>query len=415
MHNTEIKQPRAILGCVNTEEFDVNYSLKELENLCKTLNMEIVATIVQNKDKVERGTYFGKGKLDEIRDLGESVEADYIVVDCELTANQMRNIEEVTKLSVLDRTTVILDIFAQNAITKEGKIQVELAQYKYRLPRLSGYGEKLSRLGGGIGTRGPGETKLETDKRHIRSRIHKLEEDLSEIVKQRQATTKQRQKNKIKTVAIVGYTNVGKSTLLNTLTFANVLEENKLFATLDPTARKYNLPNNTTVVIIDTVGFISRLPHHLVASFKSTLEIAQSADLILNILDATSPYLAEQIDITENILKDIKADGIDKVYAINKIDKISINEASQLVLPSNCTHISAKKGDGLNELIEKIQSILCENYVTITVLIPFENGALVSFLKENVNILEEEYKENGVYFKMEIEDTLKYKVSDFII
>lgn len=415
MYNTEEKQVTAILGSVNTNEFDVEYSLEELCNLCESLNMEVVSTIVQNKEKIESATYFGKGKLLEIKELGEKLEADYIVVDCELTANQMRNIEESTGLLVLDRTTIILDIFAKNAVTREGKIQVELAQYKYRLPRLKGFGEQLSRLGAGIGTRGPGETKLETDKRHIRARIQKLEEDLKEVVKQRKATTKQREKSNIKTVAIVGYTNVGKSTLLNTLTDANVLEENKLFATLDTTARKYTLPNKTSIIVIDTVGFISRLPHHLVASFKSTLEVSKSADLIVNVLDATSPYLKEQIEITDSILKDIKADSIRKLYVVNKIDKVSEDEKLRLILPSGCLNISAKKNIGLDTLIENIQDVLCDNFVMLDLLIPFSNGSVVNFLKENTSILVEEYKDNGYYFKLVMEDTLKYKVEEFII
>ncbi|MGL5973172.1 MAG: GTPase HflX [Oscillospiraceae bacterium] len=417
MHDTEIKETKAILAAVDTKSYDIQYSMEELVNLCQSVNITVIAETVQNREKVDNALYFGKGFLENIKEKNEVLEADYIIIDDELTANQMRNIEDLTGLSVLDRTTVILDIFAKNATTKEGKIQIELAQYKYRLPRLKGFGVQLSRLGAGVGARGPGETKLETDRRHIDNRVTKLKQQLEEIHKQRQNKSKQREKNNIKTVAIVGYTNVGKSTLLNKLTDANVLEENKLFATLDTTAKKYLLPNNTKIILIDTVGFISRLPHHLVESFKSTLEIAKSADLILNILDATSPYLSEQIEITENILKDIGADNIQKLYTVNKYDLLEdINGLDQkLYQINNFIKISAKTGDGLINLVNEIENKLSDNIVKAKILLPFSNGEILNFLKENSNIVNEIYDENGISIEVLIQDHFFYKIKPFLV
>ncbi|MBQ4153285.1 MAG: GTPase HflX, partial [Oscillospiraceae bacterium] len=288
------KTTKAVLICADIGEYDATQSLAELEELAATAEAETVAKVIQKRDTYDKATCIGTGRLEEVTAFCSENEVDLLIFDNELTATQTRNIEDITGVRAIDRTTLILDIFAQRARSKEGRLQVELAQQKYRLPRLAGMGTVLSRLGGGIGTRGPGETRLETDKRHIRRRIQTLEEELEEIEKQRALRRKRRKKDNILSVAIVGYTNVGKSTLLNGLTDAGVLAENKLFATLDPTARALLLPDDRQVLLIDTVGLIRRLPHHLVEAFHSTLEEATNADLILHVCDISSENAEEQ-------------------------------------------------------------------------------------------------------------------------
>lgn len=288
LKSNEEKVTRAVLISVNTGEYDADTSLLELVELAKTAGAETVATVMQNLDRPETATYVGKGKLLEISEFCESQEIDLLIFDSELSPTQIRNIEEETGVRVIDRTMLILDIFAMRARSKEGKLQVELAQLKYMMPRLTGMGTAMSRLGGGIGTRGPGETKLETDRRHIRRRMETLKEQLKDVEHHREQLRKRRRKDNVITVAIVGYTNAGKSTLMNYLTDAGVLAENKLFATLDPTSRALKLPNGVTVMLIDTVGLVRRLPHHLVDAFRSTLEEAAEADIILNVCDVSS-------------------------------------------------------------------------------------------------------------------------------
>jgi GTP-binding protein HflX len=288
-NKTEDLPVKAVLACVDTGEFDAEVSINELAELADTANAEVVGTIIQKRPAYDPATCMGAGRLEELKEQLEALEAELVIFDHELTGVQVRNIEQILDVRVIDRTTLILDIFAQRARTKEGKLQVELAQQKYRLPRLTGMGTALSRLGGGIGTRGPGETKLETDKRHIRKRISYLEAELEELKKHRSFSRSRRKKDGVLCAAIVGYTNVGKSTLLNALTDAGVLAENKLFATLDITSRAIELPDGRSVMLVDTVGLIRRLPHNLVEAFKSTLEEAAAADLILNVQDLSSP------------------------------------------------------------------------------------------------------------------------------
>ena len=300
------QQPEvAVLVCVDFDQYDPESSLDELEELAKTAGAQVIARMTQKRDKPDNATYIGSGKLEELKSFCEDNEVDLLIFDAELSPSQTRNIEDETGVRVVDRTTLILDIFAGRAVSGEGKLQVELAQLKYSLPRLTGKGIQLSRLGGGIGTRGPGETKLESDRRHIRRRISTLEEQLEGLEKRRGNLRSRRAKDGIQTVAIVGYTNAGKSTLMNTLTEAGVLAEDKLFATLDPTSRGLDLPDGRRVMLIDTVGLIRRLPHHLVEAFKSTLEEAASATVILNVCDASSDECAEHLRVTADLLTEL--------------------------------------------------------------------------------------------------------------
>ena len=303
----KIEQERAVLVSVDTGEFDVDSSLAELTELARTAGAEVICEMTQKREAPEPGTYLGKGKLEELSEYCEAEKPDLVIIDGELSPAQQRNIENFTDTRVIDRTTLILDIFAQRALSGEGKLQVELAQLKYALPRLGGKGASMSRLGGGIGTRGPGETKLETDKRHIRRQIAALTEDLKALDERRTRHRERRKKDGVVTVALVGYTNAGKSTIMNTLTDAGVLAENKLFATLDPTARALTLPDGSTVQLIDTVGFIRRLPHKLVEAFKSTLDEAVDANVILNICDASSDECAEHYRVTMELLEELDA------------------------------------------------------------------------------------------------------------
>ena len=297
---------RAVLLAVETGEYDVNVSLDELSELARTAGAETAAKVSQRRSAYDPATCVGSGSLEEVKIFCQNDGANLIIFDGELTASQVRNIENATGVEVIDRTTLILDIFAQRAVTSAGRLQVELAQQKYRLPRLGGKGNVLSRLGGGIGTRGPGETQLETDRRHVRRRISALEKQLKELESQRDLLRSRRKKNGVPCVAIVGYTNVGKSTLLNSLTNAGVLAEDKLFATLDPTARALSLPDGRTVMLIDTVGLVRRLPHQLVEAFHSTLEEALQADLLLNVCDVSSPDVQEQVAVTENVIRELR-------------------------------------------------------------------------------------------------------------
>ncbi len=316
------------------------------------------------------------------------------------------------KTRVIDRTVLILDIFAKNARSGEGKLQVELAQLKYSLPRLSGQGTSMSRLGGGIGTRGPGETKLESDKRHIRRRIHTLEENLKELSKRRERHRERRKKDGIITAAIVGYTNAGKSTLLNTLTDANVLAENKLFATLDPTARAIRLPDGNEVMLIDTVGFISRLPHFLVEAFKSTLEEATNADILIILCDASDSECEEQLTVTKEILKELGGEEKPMITVYNKCD---IAESYLLPVTRNTVKISALKGIGIDSLLECIADNMPKNKKRVLLLMPFSEGALANEVRKNSRILKEEYRADGIFFDAITDVSIMYKILDYIV
>ncbi len=392
--NKTKEQPvKAILASVDTGEFNAESSIEELAELAETANAEIVGVIIQKKDSYDSATCMGAGRLEELKGQLEELRAELVIFDHELTGVQVRNIENIIDVRVIDRTTLILDIFAQRARTKEGKLQVELAQQKYRLPRLTGMGTSLSRLGGGIGTRGPGETKLETDKRHIRKRISYLEVELEDIKKHRNFSRSRRRKDGVLCAAIVGYTNVGKSTLLNALTNAGVLAEDKLFATLDITSRSLELSDGRSVMLIDTVGLIRRLPHNLVEAFKSTLEEAASADIILNVQDLSSPEQEEQAEVTRKLLSELGCDGIPQINVMNKVDA-ALNPDT-VFEDSLTVAISAKHHQGFERLLKCIAENLPETAKRMKLLIPYDKTSLIGKIRLEGKIFSEEYIENG--------------------
>ena len=387
------KTEKALLISVDTGNFDAEASIEELTLLAESAGAVVEGKIIQKRPTPDTATYIGKGKLSEAELFCHNMEIDLIICDSELTPSQIRNIENITDVRVIDRTQLILDIFALRAKSREGKLQVELAQMKYALPRLTGKGIALSRLGGGIGTRGPGESKLESDRRHIMRRIKSLEEQLLEIEKRRTLLKNRRIKTGVTTVALVGYTNAGKSTLMNTLTSAGVLVEDKLFATLDPTSRKLILPNNQEVMLIDTVGFVSRLPHNLVESFKSTLEEAATANIILNVCDASDEKCTEHIEITNNILKDLGCDGENIITVMNKCDK-----ATNIfdVLPFGKTvMISALTGENIPLLLKEIEKALCHKSIKLKMIIPYSDGGILNEIRNIGKIIDEKYIDNG--------------------
>lgn len=392
--NKTKEQPvKAILASVDTGEFNAESSIEELAELAETANAEVVGVIIQKKDSYDSATCMGAGRLEELKGQLEELRAELVIFDHELTGVQVRNIENIIDVRVIDRTTLILDIFAQRARTKEGKLQVELAQQKYRLPRLTGMGTSLSRLGGGIGTRGPGETKLETDKRHIRKRISYLEAELEDLKKHRNFSRSRRRKDGVLCAAIVGYTNVGKSTLLNALTNAGVLAEDKLFATLDITSRSLELPDGRSVMLIDTVGLIRRLPHNLVEAFKSTLEEAASADIILNVQDLSSPEQEEQAEVTRKLLSELGCDGIPQINVMNKVDA-ALNPDT-VFEDSLTVAISAKHHQGFERLLKCIAENLPETAKRMKLLIPYDKTSLIGKIRLEGKIFSEEYIENG--------------------
>lgn len=411
-HNSDEKE-RCILVSVDTGYFDAELSINELEQLAETAGAEVYGKMIQKRDKPENTTYIGEGKLYELRDMCKAAEIDLLIFDGELTPSQQRNIEYFTDVRTIDRTTLILDIFALNARTGEGKLQVELAQLKYMLPRLSGKGTSMSRLGGGIGTRGPGESKLESDRRHIRRRIKSLEDSLDNVVKRRTLLHKRREKTGVTTVAIVGYTNAGKSTLLNALTDAGVLTENKLFATLDPTSRALKLPDGRSVILVDTVGFISRLPHSLVESFKSTLEEVVYADLILNVCDASNPDYEQQIDVTLDTIKELGASDKPVLTVFNKCDLTK--NLHFFSLDRNTVRISAKTGEGLPALLEKIASMLENTRRRVKLIIPYSDGNLTSRIRNEGELISEEYTPDGIMLDAVLDSGFLNLVKDYII
>ncbi len=393
MYENKEEIQRAVLAAADTGEYDIDVSLAELAELAKTAGAEVLATVTQKRDAPDNATCLGSGRLAELCDFCEKNEANLVIFDHELSAAQIRNIEEIVKVRVIDRTMLILDIFALRAVSKEGKVQVELAQQRYRLPRLLGLGTQLSRLGGGIGTRGPGETKLEADRRHIRRRISFLEEELRELTRQREDLRKRRKKNGVLTAAIVGYTNVGKSTLLNALTDAGVLAEDKLFATLDPTARALKLPDGRNIVLIDTVGLIRRLPHQLIEAFKSTLEEAAGADIILNVCDITSSETQTQLEVTRTLLEEIGASDIPVLTVYNKCDLVF---EKPLPINGSRVFISAKTGEGFDEMLKTVAATLKETTRRLRVTIPYAEGGLAAQVRTEGKLLEESFHEGGI-------------------
>ncbi len=413
MYENEIKQEKALLVSVDTGEFDAEVSIDELEELAHTAGAEVVGKVIQKKQAIEKATFVGVGKLAEIVAFCKVQEVDLLIFDSELSPSQQRNLEKVTSVRVIDRTMLILDIFASRARTSEGKLQVELAQLKYSLPRLAGQGTALSRLGGGIGTRGPGETKLESDKRHIRRRIQKLEEELKTLEKRRGQIRKRREKDGVQTVAIVGYTNAGKSTLMNALTDAGVLAENKLFATLDPTSRALILPDGRQVMLIDTVGLIRRLPHKLVEAFKSTLEEAVDATVILNVCDASDEHSAEHLEVTKRLLSELGCEGKPIISVMNKCDLVG--DIYSMPTFGKTVMISALKEKGFDELLLAIQNELPPTRRKAQLLIPFSMGAVAARIRNEGVVLQEEYKENGLYMNVIADISLLDSIKDYIL
>lgn len=395
MIETEAKRPRVLLAAVDTGEYDAEQSLDELEELADTAGADTAARIVQKRPAFDSATCIGPGRLEEMAQLCQSGDIDQIIFDHELTATQIRNIEDACGVHIIDRTMLILDIFAQRATTHEGRLQVELAQQRYRLPRLAGMGIQLSRLGGGIGTRGPGETKLETDKRHIRTRISNLSAELKEIEKRRTYARSRRKKDGVLVCAIVGYTNVGKSTLLNLLTDAGVLAENKLFATLETTSRAIELPDGRSLMLVDTVGLIRRLPHHLVEAFKSTLEEAANADVILHICDASAENCEEQAQVTLDLLSELGCDGIPVVTVFNKCDLLP-EELAFAPETRNAVLISAKENRGMDQLLAALAKALPDPARRMRLLLPFSQGGLLNEIRSSGKLFSEEYTPDGV-------------------
>lgn len=382
----------AVLAGIDTGEYDAEYSMRELEGLAEASGALVAAVMIKKRRELEAATLLGSGAMAELREICRANEADLLIFDCELTPSQQRNIADLTDTAVIDRTMLILDIFAQRARSSEGRIQVELAQLKYMLPRLSGKGMSLSRLGGGIGTRGPGETKLETDRRHVRRRIESLEGKLRTIEKQRKRIRERRRHDGFQTVALVGYTNAGKSTLMNALTDAGVLVKDQLFATLDPTARALTLPDKKTVILIDTVGFISRLPHQLVQAFRSTLEVAADADLILDVCDASDPMARSQAEVTHGLLEELGCAGVPVIHVMNKCDRLESPE--ELLSMRDCVMVSALSGAGLDGLLQKISDLLGA-YSRVCFFVPFAEGGKLARIREQCAVLEESYTPEG--------------------
>lgn len=391
--NTVKEITRAVLVSADTGEFDAERSLDELEVLSRTAGVEVAARVTQKRPAQDSATVIGSGRLEQLAEEAKALDVNLIIFDCELTANQTRNIEKILDIRVIDRTTLILDIFAGRAVTKEGRLQVELAQQKYRLPRLAGKGVELSRLGGGIGTRGPGESKLETDKRHIRRRIETLEAELKELERRRELHRARRKKDNVLSAAIVGYTNVGKSTLLNALTDAGVLAENKLFATLDITSRAIELPDGRSVLLIDTVGLIRRLPHNLVEAFKSTLEEAAAADIIINLIDISAEDGYEQAQVTAELLEELGCGAIPRIDVLNKCDLLP--EAENIKCDERTVKISAKQKKGFDELLECIARNLPETSVRGKFVIPYDKTGILNTIRIDGKILSEEYLPEG--------------------
>ena len=414
IYETAQKPERVILVGVNEggDEKEVRESLDELGELVKTAGAEPVAVLVQNREKIHPGTYIGKGKIEELRNAISLSQATGIVCDDELSPAQLKNLEQELETKVMDRTLIILDIFAGRAMTREGKIQVELAQLKYRASRLVGLRSSLSRLGGGIGTRGPGEKKLEIDRRLINDRISVLRREVEELKNHRSLAREKRSRNPIPVVAIVGYTNAGKSTLLNTLTDAGILAEDKLFATLDPTTRNYKLPGGQEVLLTDTVGFIRKLPHHLIDAFRSTLEEARYADLILHVVDSSSEQMDAHMDIVYETLKNLDVRDKQIITFFNKMDKLPEN-ADRIFKDLRADRTvcgSIKENQGLQELVDVLEKMISERSIYVEKVIPYAEAGKIQLIRQYGQLLGEEYTEGGIAIKAYIPGELEGRI-----
>ena len=413
---------KAILVGVQLGE-DISYSMEELKGLCEAASVESIGMVIQNMERPNSATLVGSGKVEEIRELVANMDADLVVFNDELSGMQLRNLEDAIGVRVIDRVILILDIFAKRATSREGKLQVELAQLKYRIPRLTGFGKSLSRLGGGIGTRGPGEKKLETDRRHIERRIYDIKEELDSIKRNRETQKKRREKNEIPVVALVGYTNSGKSALMNRIltgTFnedKKVFEENMLFATLDTYQRRVDLDKNRSFILVDTIGFVSRLPHLLIDAFKSTLEIVTEADLLIHVIDTSYENSDFQAEVTERVLKEIGAGSKDKIKAFNKVDLVGDKETMTVKgTGKDSFFISAKYDIGIDELMEAVNSKIFGDMVRAKLLIPYTRGDVSSYIQSKATVYSIEYDEKGTILDCELkgQDYGKYKEFELI-
>lgn len=403
------------------DNIDINESMEELKELTKAAGAEVVGSLIQNRQSKDSTYYVGKGKVEEIKAYSDSLGATMVIFNDELSGAHIRNIEEVVGIKIIDRTTLILDIFAQRALSKEGKLQVELAQLKYRLPRLYGMGGQMSRTGAGIGTRGPGEQKLEIDKRNILNKAADIRRELKEFKKNRETQRVQRLKSNLPIVALVGYTNAGKSTLLNELIKTHkdynkekeVMAKDMLFATLDVTLRKAILPNKKEFLVVDTVGFVSKLPHDLVEAFKATLEEVKYADLILHVIDATNSSYELQKNTTESVLKELNVTDKPIILVYNKIDKLELD-----IYPKNredIIYISAKKGINMDKLLDMIQKAVMKNTYNVSLLIPYDKGHIFSKIKDKYNVDEFEYVEEGTKLRVSLDEEDYNTYKEYII
>ncbi len=417
MFETEKDIEKVILVGIDTGEgeFDAESCIEELGDLAKTAGAEVLGSLIQRREGVHHSLYLGKGKLEELKGYAEELGATGIICDDELSPNQIKNMEAVLGLKVMNRTLVILDIFAQRAASAEGKVQVELAQLKYNLSHLVGQGKYLSRQGGGIGTRGPGETKLETDRRRIADRIAELNRNLKEIERHRGVMREKRMESGIPVVALVGYTNAGKSTLLNTLTQAGVLAEDKLFATLDTTTRQIETTSGAKYLFTDTVGFIQKLPHGLIKAFRATLEEAKYADILVHVVDASNPKRSEQMSVVYKTLKELGADDKPVITVYNKSDKdvempLPLDEKALKTIP-----IAAKTGMNTDKLIFEVEEVVRSFKKAIEVVIPYDKGNLLSIIHGNCEIVENDMKDTGYYFKIYADEEAENRLANYII
>ena len=386
-----------LVGVALSDQDDTKESLEELKDLVSTAGAETAGMLIQNREQQHPATYVGKGKIEELKNMIWELRATGIVCDDELSPAQMKNLQDELDVKVMDRTLIILDIFAARASTSEGKIQVELAQLKYQQTRLTGWGRAMSRLGGGIGTRGPGEKKLEMDRRLIKSRIAQLNRELKDVKKHREVTREQRSRSHIPVAAIVGYTNAGKSTLLNTLTGAGILAEDKLFATLDPTTRDLKLPSGQEILMTDTVGFIRKLPHHLIEAFRSTLEEAKYADIILHVVDASNPQMDEQMYTVYETLQNLDVKDKVVITAFNKQDRLTEVPIIRDFKADHIVNISARTGQGLDTLQSVIEQILRERKIEISRTYSYADAGKIQLIRKYGELLEEEYREDGIF------------------
>lgn len=397
---------KAILAGVSFDE-DITASMKELEGLAEAAGAEVLGQMIQPRERPDKATYLGKGKVEELAEMCQYMGANTVIFNNELSGAQIRNLEDAVGVTILDRTILILDIFAERASSAEGRLQVELAQLQYRLPRLTGFGKSLSRTGGGIGTRGPGEKKLEIDRRHIQSRMDEIRKEIKEVQKSRDVRRSRREKSEIPVVALVGYTNAGKSAVMNSFLKRNekeektVLEKNMLFATLDVSQRNIRLDSNREFILIDTVGFVSKLPHSLVEAFKGTLEEVLYADLLVEIVDSSSDECEFNMNVTSSVLKEIGAGDIPHIIAFNKIDLIDSAEDLPVTQEKSFC-ISAKEGTGMEELIEGISSVIYADLRTAELMIPYDKGQISSYLCEKCRVHEMDYRGEGTYFKVDL-------------